>query len=59
MRFVPILFASQVSVATASYITCLQIGDIATASWSNKKESCTYTGKVGSNFGINPVNKAE
>ena len=39
-------------------ITCLEIGQTATASWTNaNKEFCTWTGLVGSNFGINPVNK--
>ena len=44
------------SVATAS-ITCLKVGETATANWTTKAgETCTWTGTVGSNFGTNPLN---
>ena len=38
-------------------ITCLKVGATATARWTNAAdENCTWTGIVGSNFGIDPVN---
>lgn len=44
------------SPASAS-ITCLKVGATATARWTNAAdENCTWTGIVGSNFGIDPVN---
>ena len=44
------------SPASAS-ITCLKVGATATAKWTNAAdENCTWTGTVGSNFGIDPVN---
>lgn len=44
------------SVASAS-ITCLKVGHAATATWVNSaKQTCTWTGTVGSNFGKNPIN---
>ena len=44
------------SPASAS-ITCLKVGAIATARWTNAAdENCTWTGIVASNFGIDPVN---
>ncbi|KAH9429994.1 hypothetical protein MCOR27_000291 [Pyricularia oryzae] len=37
-------------------ITCLKIGDNATATWKNAAgQTCTFTGVVGSNFGTNPA----
>ena len=45
-----------VSPVSAS-ITCLKVGATATARWTNADdENCTWTGIVGSNFGIDPVN---
>ncbi|KAM0287143.1 hypothetical protein ACHAO9_007901 [Fusarium lateritium] len=36
-------------------ITCLKVGQTATASWTNSAgKRCTFTGVVGSNFGANP-----
>ena len=44
------------SKASAS-ITCLKVGETATARWTNAAdENCTWTGIVGSNFGIDPTN---
>ena len=44
------------SPASAS-ITCLKAGATATARWTNvADENCTWTGTVGSNFGVNTVN---
>lgn len=38
-------------------VKCLNVGSKATASWTNEVgETCTWTGYVGSNFGINPRN---
>ena len=37
--------------------TCVRVGQTATASWVNaQQEQCTWTGLVGSNFGINTAN---
>ncbi|TLD30639.1 hypothetical protein PspLS_02176 [Pyricularia sp. CBS 133598] len=37
-------------------ITCLKLGDTATATWTNAAgQTCTFTGVVGSNFGANPA----
>ena len=48
-----------VSSASAS-ITCLKIGTTATARWTNAAhENCTWTGIVGSNFGIDPVTEGK
>ena len=45
---------------TYASITCLKVGTNATAVWTNaKSQSCSWDGIVGSNFGINPVNKGE
>lgn len=45
------------SPASAS-IVCLKVGTTATARWTNSAdENCTWTGLVGSNFGVDPVNK--
>ncbi|RBA22053.1 hypothetical protein FPRO05_00400 [Fusarium proliferatum] len=36
-------------------ITCLKVGQTATASWTNSAgKKCTFTGVVGSNYGANP-----
>ena len=44
------------SPASAS-VTCLKVGVTATAKWMNAADqNCTWTGVVGSNFGIDPVN---
>lgn len=41
-------------------ITCLRVGQTATASWTNKAgQKCTFTGVVGSNFGPNPSGSGE
>lgn len=46
-----------VSPVSAS-ITCLKVGTAATAKWTNAADkNCTWTGIVGSNFGIDPVNE--
>ena len=51
-----ILAVFAVSPAFAS-IVCLKVGATATARWTNAADSnCTWTGTVGSNFGIDPVN---
>ena len=47
------------SPASAS-VTCLKVGAKATARWTNAAdENCTWTGVVGSNFGIDAVNKGK
>lgn len=51
-----VLTILSLSPASAS-ITCLKVGATATARWTNAAdENCTWTGKVGSNFGIDPAN---
>lgn len=41
-------------------ISCLDVGSTATAQWVNAAgQSCTWTGVVGSNFGISPLNGRE
>ena len=42
---------------TSASITCRKVGETATAKWTNAADkNCTWTGIVGSNFGIDPVN---
>ena len=42
----------------AASITCLQVGQSATATWTDSaKRTCTWTGIVGNNFGINQSNQ--
>lgn len=41
-------------------ITCLTVGQSATAQWKNAVgNNCTWTGLVGSNFGANVANGGE
>ncbi|KAF1975745.1 hypothetical protein BU23DRAFT_457431 [Bimuria novae-zelandiae CBS 107.79] len=41
-------------------ITCLAVGQSATATWKNSAgKTCTWTGVVGSNFGANSANGGE
>ena len=41
-------------------ITCLKVNATATARWTNAAgQNCSWTGKVGSNFGIDAVNEGE
>ncbi|KAJ4264495.1 hypothetical protein NW762_005695 [Fusarium torreyae] len=56
--FVILLLAS-LSIASPTIekraITCLKVGQTATASWTNSAgKKCTFTGVVGSNYGANP-----
>ena len=37
-------------------ISCLKPGQIATATWTARGKTCTWTGTVGSNFGANTAN---
>ena len=53
------LAAFAFSLASAS-ITCLKVGAIATAQWTNAAaQMCTWTGTVGSNFGIDTANNGK
>ena len=48
------------AVPALASITCVTPGQMAIARWTNaKKESCTWTGTVGSNFGTDTVNGGE
>lgn len=39
-------------------ITCLKVGSTATAKWvDGSGKSCSWTGVVGSNFGVNAANQ--
>ena len=50
-----ILAASSTTTVLAT--TCVRVSQVANASWTNAaRESCTWTGTVGSNFGINAAN---
>ena len=41
-------------------VTCIKVGDQATATWFNAAgKTCLWTGEVGGNFGLNPVNNGE
>lgn len=59
-----VLFLASLSVASPVLekraITCLRVGQTATASWTNAAgKKCTFTGVVGSNFGANPSGSGE
>ena len=46
--------------ATAASISCLKVGQSATARWTDSTgKTCSWNGVVGSNFGINPVNQGK
>ena len=53
------LAAVQALPQLADPIYCLKPGQIATASWTAHGKTCTWTGTVGSNFGVNSVNGGE
>ena len=41
-------------------ITCLKVGDTATATWTNSAgQKCTFTGVVGSNYGSSDGREGE
>lgn len=41
-------------------VTCLKVGNSATASWTNSADQlCTFTGVVGSNYGTNSAGSGE
>jgi hypothetical protein len=54
----PLLSASYFIVViptSLALVTCVKVGAIATASWTNSaSQACTWTGTVGSDFGMNP-----
>lgn len=55
--FLSITLAVLVLSPASASITCLKVGATATARWTNAAdENCTWTGTVGSNFGVDPVN---
>ncbi|MCJ1265055.1 hypothetical protein MMC22_004930 [Lobaria immixta] len=46
--------------AYPSDIKCVSVGTDAVATWVNAlSQICTWTGKVGANLGINPVNRGD
>ena len=50
----------QIATSPDLDISCLEVGSIATAQWINAAgQSCTWTGLVGSNFGIHPAKGRE
>lgn len=59
IMFVLLTVTLAVLVLSPAYasITCLKVGSTAIARWTNAAdENCTWTGIVGSNFGIDQVN---
>lgn len=41
-------------------VVCLKVGTTAVATWTNSAgKTCSFTGLVGSNYGINTVNEGE
>jgi hypothetical protein len=41
---------------TLASVTCVPVGSIATASWTNAAgQKCTFVGMVGDNYGMNAV----
>ena len=51
-----LLFAA----TTSASITCLKVGQTATATWTDSAgKTCTWQGTVGSNFGIDTVNQGD
>lgn len=55
-RLILTLFSLAITFTSAS-ITCLKVGSTATARWvDGSGKSCTWTGVVGSNFGVNSIN---
>ena len=64
LRSLVVLVLASLSVASPVLekraITCLRVGQTATASWTNAAgKKCTFTGVVGSNFGANPSGSGE
>ena len=60
MKFFTIVLAAIAAAPVSASVTCLKVGTIATAQWTNEAgEACTWTGVVGSNFGTNVVNDGE
>lgn len=60
MKTLCVTLVSFAASLASSQIICLEVGDTATAKWTNaEKDTCTWTGPVGSNFGINPVNNGK
>ncbi|KAF5024393.1 hypothetical protein F66182_3479 [Fusarium sp. NRRL 66182] len=61
---VVILLLASLSVASPAIekraITCLRVGQTATATWTNSAgRRCTFTGVVGSNYGANPAGSGD
>ncbi|KAF5630991.1 uncharacterized protein FTJAE_8071 [Fusarium tjaetaba] len=59
-----VLVLASLSIASPTLekraITCLKVGQTATASWTNSAgKKCTFTGVVGSNYGANPSGSGE
>lgn len=50
----------QFSVLEKRSITCLTVGETATATWTNSVgQKCTFSGVVGSNYGTNSAGEGE
>ncbi|KAF5651928.1 hypothetical protein F25303_3648 [Fusarium sp. NRRL 25303] len=59
-----VLLLASLSIASPTLekraITCLKVGQTATASWTNSAgKKCTFTGVVGSNYGANPTGSGD
>ncbi|KAJ3546154.1 hypothetical protein NM208_g2144 [Fusarium decemcellulare] len=64
IRAVTFLLLASVAVASPSVskraITCIKVGQTATATWTNSAgQSCTFTGVVGSNYGANSAGSGD
>ncbi len=60
VRLLIILLAATQGSSDGHGIQCLKVGENAIATWTNAKgQTCSWSGVVGVNFGINPVNKGE
>ena len=60
MKFSTIALAVVTAAPISASITCLKVGSTATAQWTNEAgKACTWTGTIGSNFGVNDDNDGE
>ena len=60
MKVLTIALAAMAATPISASVTCVKVSSTATAQWTNKAgEVCTWTGTVGSNFGMIEVNNGE
>lgn len=57
MKLTDAIFTFFAGASGSGLIKCLEVDSTATAQWTNaEKQTCTWNGTVGSNFGMDPVN---